>query len=133
MGMLRGLADIIVIFFLPTWAFNYDDTGSSGRTVGHVAWGVYVYTSWLITMCVRSATLTCTWTYYNYYSYALSLVLEIIFLWRYGSLVDLDWDFYGTTTIIAQSSVFWMLIFFVPVVCWYMDSVITIVQVEVAP
>merc|ERR1711998_444180 len=60
--MLRGLIDIIVIFFLPTWAFNYDDTGSAGRTVGHVAWGVYVYTSWLIAMCSRSATLTCTWT-----------------------------------------------------------------------
>ena len=131
--MLRGLVDIIIIFFLPTWAFNYDDTGSAGRTVGHVAWGVYVYTSWLMTMCVRSATLTCTWTCYNYYSYALSLVLEIIFLWWYGSLVDLDWDFYGTTVIIAQSSVFWMLIFFVPVVCWYGDSVITTVQVEVAP
>ena len=131
--MLRGLVDIVVIYYLPTWAYNYDDTGSAGRTVGHVAWGTYVYTAWLITMCTRSATLTCTWTCYNYWSFIASLVLEILFLWLYADFVDLDWDFYGTTTIIAQSSIFWLIIFFVPIVCWYADTLITMLRVEVAP
>ena len=59
---------------------------------------------------------------YNYWSFIASLVLEILFLWLYADFVDLDWDFYGTTTIIAQSSIFWLIIFFVPMVAGILTS-----------
>jgi magnesium-transporting ATPase (P-type) len=130
---LQGLSDILAIFFLPYFCFNYDVLGSSGTTVGHVTWGTMVYTYFIVAMLVRTVTLTCTWTVWNFAGLGIALLLELAFLLIYQSSVDLSWDFYGVSTTMTQSSPFWLLAFLVPLICWYVDATLKALRVEMNP
>jgi magnesium-transporting ATPase (P-type) len=130
---VRGFVDIIIIFFIPFYCRNFDMLGDEGNSVGLTVYGTMVYTYFIIAMMVRSATLTLTWTVYNVIGFAASIFMECIFLWLYQSNDEWDWTFYGTSSIMVNCAPFWVLIFIIPVVCWYVDSVITSIRIALYP
>ena len=102
-------------YYLPadTWtgaapAFGGDNAGKSS---GVWVFGTTVFTLMVVSMLLRAAMMTYTWTYITHLCFWGSATLYLLFLYFYQKMLAVSYNFYGVADqMVAQPTFFWLLL-----------------------
>jgi len=121
--MLQAIVDATIVFFVPY--FCYSDpadvwsgplpltsalsSADSGKTAGIWVFGTTVFTALLLSMFLRAAMLTYTWTYITHACFWGSILLYIFFVYFYQYMLSISYNFYGAADAMwSQPSFYWI-------------------------
>eukprot|EP01041_Mallomonas_annulata_P008259 gene8259-16990_t len=114
--LLLAVIDAIFTFFIPYLCYSASG-GVWGQGMGEDSgmWilGTTVFTCLVISMFLRGAMLTCTWTSVSVAFMVGSVALYMVFLWVYQHIIS-SYNFYGVTENMMSESTFWLLCLLVP-------------------
>ena len=89
--MLQAIVDAAIVFFIPylcyndpadVWAGSPIFGGANeGKTAGIWVFGTTVFTAMVLSMFVRAAMLTYTWTYITHLCFWGSIALYVVFVY----------------------------------------------------
>jgi len=128
--MLQALLDTTITFGIPYYCYLYpaDVWGDSGYNDGIWVFGTTVYTVLVISMFLRAAMLTYTWTYITHICFWGSVLLYVLFLFTYQYYYSLSYDYYMVTNEMAGHPIFWWLCLLVPAISAVLELTVRMVS-----
>ena len=120
----NGFYHSLIIYFVNMAFFLDDQIEPNGQTSGHWVMGTTVYTCALITVMLKAALITNTWTKWHFIAIPGSLVLWFVLLPLYAWIapkLHFSTEYTGILPHLAPNLVFWAAILVVPALCLIRD------------
>jgi magnesium-transporting ATPase (P-type) len=135
MEMAQAVLDAMIIFGIPYYCSIEpgDVWGKDAYTDGLWIFGTVVYTALVVSMFVRIAMITHTWTVWTHVFFWSSILAYVIFLLVYQSYIKFSYNLYGIAGEMANLPVVWWLIVLVPIGSGTMELGITLFKRELYP
>lgn len=129
--MLQALVEAGITFGIPYWCYIYpaDVWGSAGYNDGIWVFGTTVYTVLVISMFLRAAMLTYTWTYVTHVCFWGSVAAYVLFLYTYQYYYKISYNYYMVTSEMTAHPIFWWLCLIVPATSAMLELTVRMVRV----
>ena len=133
--MAQAILDSMIIFGIPYYCSIEpgDVWGKDAFTDGLWIFGTVVYTALVVSMFVRIAMITYTWTAYTHFFFWSSIVAYGVFLLIYQIVKEFSYNLFGVASEMAALPVVWWLIVLVPTGSATMELAITLFKREFFP
>ncbi|EFA74548.1 P-type ATPase [Heterostelium album PN500] len=123
---VNGLFHSLLLFIFPTFIFSHGLAYESGRVIDLFSVGTVAYTCIVITVNLKLALEIRYWTWINHLTVWGSIGLYILWLLVFGKFweiesLDVGVDLFDIVYRIGQSSLFYLSIICVPVICLWRD------------
>ncbi|XP_032799496.1 probable phospholipid-transporting ATPase IA isoform X1 [Daphnia magna] len=108
--MLKALLHSMLLFWLPLMAFGEDIVWSNGKDGGYLILGNAVYTYVVVTVCLKAALETSSWTWLSLLAIGGSVLTWFLFLAFYSHFwpsLPLAANMAGMSHMLLSSPVFW--------------------------
>jgi magnesium-transporting ATPase (P-type) len=128
--MLQAALEAAFTFGIPYYCYLYpgDVWGDEGYNEGLAIFGTTVYTVMVISMFLRAAMLTFTWTYITHICFWGSVALYVLFLFTYQYYYNISYNYYMVTSEMTSHPIFWLLCLVVPALSGIVELVIRMVR-----
>eukprot|EP00762_Andalucia_godoyi_P004804 ANDGO_07205.mRNA.1 Phospholipid-transporting ATPase 3 len=127
-NILNAIFHSLVFFFVPVWTVENSTVYANGKTIGLYSMGLIMYACVVITITLKLALETSTWTRWNHISVWGSIASYFIFnliytnLYEFVDAAEISGS-YGMFFEICTSASFWLLMPLIPVICLCRDFV----------
>lgn len=129
---LKALIHSAFLFWLPLMTFGQDIVWSHGKEGGYLILGNAVYSYVVVTVCLKAAMETCSWTWLSLLAIGGSVVTWFFFLIVYSHFwpsLPLGANMAGMSHMLLSSPAFWLGLFLAPVAALLSDlSVKTLIN-----
>jgi len=120
----KALIHSAFLFWLPLLAFGQDIVWSHGKDGGYLILGNAVYSYVVVTVCLKAALETCTWTWLSLMAIGGSVLTWFFFLIFYSHFwpsLPLGANMTGMSHMLLSSPVFWLGLLIAPVAALLSD------------
>jgi magnesium-transporting ATPase (P-type) len=136
--MLQAIFDAALVFFVPYFCYSdpadvwagptFLGTDNAGKSAGIWVFGTTIFTVMVISMFLRAAMLTFTWTYITHICFWGSVALYVLFLFTYQYYYNISYNYYMVTSEMTSHPIFWLLCLVVPALSGIVELVIRMVR-----
>nr|CAG4636771.1 EOG090X00X3 [Ceriodaphnia reticulata] len=122
--MLKALVHSVLLFWLPLVAFGEDIVWSHGKDGGYLILGNAVYTYVVVTVCLKAALETSSWTWLSLLAIGGSVLTWFLFLAFYSHFwpsLPIAANMAGMSHMLMSSPVFWLGLILAPVTALLSD------------
>nr|CAG4646034.1 EOG090X00X3 [Macrothrix elegans] len=121
---LKALVHSMLLFWLPLMAFGQDIVWSNGKEGGYLVLGNAVYTYVVVTVCLKAALETTSWTWLSLLAIGGSVLAWFLFLAFYSHFwpsLPIAANMAGMSHMLLGSPVFWFGLILAPITALLMD------------
>jgi len=120
----NGFYHSLIIFFFSYGIFHGDLKLGNGKMGGHWLWGTTVYSTALVTVLLKAALISNTWTKYHVLAIPGSFLVWLAFIPIYATIAPatgISLEYQGLLSPLFTSPVFWLTILVIPFLCLTRD------------